>query len=47
MPVLILGCGSNILIRDGGFKGLVIKLGKNFKEIKFDQSNCILSLVQL
>lgn len=44
MPVLILGCGSNILIRDGGFKGLVIKLGKNFKEIKFDQSNCILSL---
>ena len=44
MPVLILGCGSNVLIRDGVFKGLVIKLGKNFKEIKFDQSNCILSL---
>ena len=27
-PFLIIGNGSNLLIRDGGFKGLIIKLGK-------------------
>jgi UDP-N-acetylmuramate dehydrogenase len=29
----IIGQGSNILIRDGGIKGLVIKLGKTFQNI--------------
>ncbi|OYV64057.1 MAG: hypothetical protein B7Z72_13795, partial [Gemmatimonadetes bacterium 21-71-4] len=28
VPCLILGLGSNVLIRDGGFRGLVIKIGK-------------------
>jgi UDP-N-acetylmuramate dehydrogenase len=28
LPVLVLGLGSNVLIRDGGFNGLVIKIGK-------------------
>ena len=28
VPCLVLGLGSNVLIRDGGFKGLVIKIGK-------------------
>ncbi len=28
VPYLVLGLGSNVLIRDGGFKGLVIKIGK-------------------
>lgn len=32
LPVLILGLGSNILIRQKGFKGVVIKLG-NLKEL--------------
>ncbi len=30
----VIGQGSNILIRDGGIKGLVVKLGKNFQNIK-------------
>ena len=32
-PVLILGNGSNLLVRDGGFRGLVIHLGRNFSAI--------------
>ena len=32
-PIKIIGAGSNILIRDGGFKGAIIKLGKNFSNI--------------
>jgi UDP-N-acetylmuramate dehydrogenase len=28
VPWLVLGLGSNVLIRDGGFPGLVVKLGK-------------------
>ncbi|AZL15463.1 UDP-N-acetylmuramate dehydrogenase [Rickettsiales endosymbiont of Stachyamoeba lipophora] len=32
--ILPLGVGSNILIRDGGFDGLVIKLGKEFNYIQ-------------
>ena len=28
--IFILGAGSNILIKDQGFDGVVVKLGKNF-----------------
>ena len=34
IPYFIIGAGSNLLIRDGGFKGLIIKLGKNFNTIE-------------
>ena len=30
IPVLALGAGSNILVRDGGIEGVVIRLGKGF-----------------
>ena len=33
MPWLVLGLGSNVLIRDGGFPGLVLKLGKGIDAI--------------
>lgn len=36
MPITILGAGSNVLIRDGGIKGCVIKLGKEFSTMTFD-----------
>ena len=32
-PITILGAGSNVLIRDGGIAGIVLKLGKNFQKI--------------
>ena len=30
IPLLVLGVGSNILIKDSGFFGVVVKLGRNF-----------------
>jgi UDP-N-acetylmuramate dehydrogenase len=36
IPITILGLGSNIIIRDGGIKGVVIKLGKNFNRLEQD-----------
>jgi UDP-N-acetylmuramate dehydrogenase len=36
IPVLVLGAGSNILIRDGGIEGAVIRLGKGFQGLEID-----------
>jgi len=33
IPYLVLGLGSNVLIRDGGFLGLVIKIGKGLDAV--------------
>jgi len=33
IPVLILGGGSNMLVLDGGFRGLVINLSRSFQEL--------------
>ena len=34
LKLTILGAGSNLLIRDKGIRGVVIKLGLSFSEIK-------------
>lgn len=34
IPVLLVGNGSNLLVRDGGFRGLAIHLGKQFSAIE-------------
>jgi UDP-N-acetylmuramate dehydrogenase len=34
IPCTVLGMGSNVLIRDGGIPGVVIKLGKGFNNIE-------------
>jgi UDP-N-acetylmuramate dehydrogenase len=34
LPVLVMGLGSNLLVRDGGVPGVVIRLGRGFSEIK-------------
>ncbi len=34
LPVFIFGWGSNLLVRDGGIRGLVINLSRAFNEIK-------------
>ena len=33
IPYTVIGAGSNILIRDGGYDGIIIKLGKNFSHL--------------
>ena len=37
----VLGAGSNTLIRDGGIKGITIKLSSSFSNIKLDSSTII------
>lgn len=38
LPVNILGVGSNVIVRDGGVDGVVIKLGKNFTKIHHEEN---------
>jgi UDP-N-acetylmuramate dehydrogenase len=33
IPVTVIGVGSNLLVRDGGIRGVVIRLGRGFAEI--------------
>jgi len=35
---LVMGVGSNLLIRDNGYDGVIIKLGKGFNELKIEQN---------
>ena len=39
LPVTIIGAASNILIRDGGIPGIVIRLGKNFAAMNFNSNS--------
>lgn len=41
VPVLVMGNGSNMIVRDGGIRGLVIVLGERFSEITVD--GCVLT----
>jgi UDP-N-acetylmuramate dehydrogenase len=35
-PVVVIGLGSNLIVRDGGVPGVVIRLGRGFSEIKVE-----------
>lgn len=39
VPVFTIGLGSNLLVRDGGVKGVVIRLGRGFGEIKIEDGH--------
>jgi UDP-N-acetylmuramate dehydrogenase len=34
VPVTVIGVGSNLLVRDGGIEGIVIRLGRGFTDIR-------------
>ncbi|MEY8096516.1 UDP-N-acetylmuramate dehydrogenase [Falsihalocynthiibacter sp. S25ZX9] len=36
IPVFPMGVGSNLIVRDGGIRGVVIRLGRGFNGIEFD-----------
>lgn len=39
LPVFVVGLGSNLLVRDGGVPGVVIRLGRGFGEIKAEDGH--------
>jgi len=42
LPVMVLGAGSNLIIRDKGFKGIIVKLGQNFTDIELLNDNLLI-----
>ena len=41
--IKVLGVGSNTLIRDGGYNGIIIKLGKSFSHLSLFDENTIIA----
>jgi UDP-N-acetylmuramate dehydrogenase len=37
IPVTVVGLGSNLIVRDGGVPGVVIRLGRGFGEVKVEE----------
>lgn len=42
MPITVIGVGSNLIVRDGGLKGVVIRLGRGFTDISV-QGNIVVA----
>jgi len=41
MPVFPIGVGSNLIVRDGGMRGVVVRLGRGFNHIQIDGATVI------
>ena len=39
LPVIVVGAGSNLIVRDGGVPGVVIRLGRGFNEIAVEEGH--------
>ena len=39
IPITVIGLGSNLLVRDGGIEGVVIRLGRGFGDIKIEEGS--------
>ncbi|MDF1685153.1 MAG: UDP-N-acetylmuramate dehydrogenase [Parvibaculaceae bacterium] len=39
MPITVVGVGSNLLVRDGGVRGVVIRLGATFGQVEILENN--------
>ena len=42
IPISVIGVGSNLLVRDGGVRGVVIRLGRNFARINIEE-DCVIA----
>jgi UDP-N-acetylmuramate dehydrogenase len=38
VPVHVIGAGSNLIVRDGGVEGVVIRLGRGFSDVSIDDA---------
>ena len=36
VPLTVLGAGTNVLVRDGGIEGVVVRLGRSFAQVQVD-----------
>jgi UDP-N-acetylmuramate dehydrogenase len=43
IPVTVIGAGSNLIVRDGGVPGVVVRLGRGFNEVKCEDSHRIVA----
>ncbi|HUS95132.1 MAG TPA: UDP-N-acetylmuramate dehydrogenase [Hyphomicrobiaceae bacterium] len=41
IPVLVIGLASNLLVRDGGVPGIVIRMGRGFSNIEIEEGQCL------
>src|SRR5205814_6622050 len=41
VPVTVIGLGSNLIVRDGGVPGVVIRLGRGFAEVRVEDGSRI------
>src|SRR5215207_3682516 len=39
LPVTVIGLGSNLIVRDGGVPGVVIRLGRGFNEVAVEEDH--------
>ncbi|MGE0563678.1 MAG: UDP-N-acetylmuramate dehydrogenase [Pseudolabrys sp.] len=41
VPVMVIGLGSNLIVRDGGVPGVVVRLGRGFSDVTVEEDNRI------
>jgi UDP-N-acetylmuramate dehydrogenase len=41
IPVTVIGLGSNLIVRDGGVPGVVVRLGRGFNDVQVENGNRI------
>ena len=41
IPAVVVGLGSNLIVRDGGVPGVVVRLGRGFNDIKVDGATIV------
>ena len=43
LAVTVIGAGSNLIVRDGGVPGVVVRLGRGFNEIKIEDNHRVVA----
>ena len=46
-PVIVIGAGSNLIVRDGGVPGIVVRLGRGFNDVKIEEHRVIAGTAML